>query len=84
MRRPSAEVWDPDIPQLGLLDLLLSVPFPAHHYEVGGAGYLLDLVIRVVKSEVCSFSDGPSPAVVCEQDEEEEAEGAKGDEGEDV
>lgn len=84
MRSPPTEVWDPDVPQLGLLDLLFPVSLPAHHHEVGGTWYLLDLVVRVLKVETNLFSDGPSPVVICEQEEEEEAEGAEECERQDV
>lgn len=66
MRRLSAEVGDPDVPQLGLLDLLLSVSLPAHHHEIGGTRDLLDFILRVLELEIRPLSGGSPPIVVYE------------------
>src|SRR5882757_7667963 len=81
MRRPSTKVRDPYIPQLGLLDLLLTVSLPAHHHEIRGTWNLLDLVIWVFIQWLSAVSP---PIVVCEKGEEEQAEGAERDDGYDI
>ena len=73
---PSAEAGDPDLPQLGLFDLLLPMTLPAHHHEIGGTGYLLDLIIRVAEVGTHPSRKG-SPTVICEKGENEKREGAE-------
>lgn len=84
MRKLSAEVGDTDIPQLGLFDLLLPMSFPTHHHEVGGAWYLLDLILRVLEFVTHPLREGSLPTVICEQGEKEEAEGAEEGDGQDI
>lgn len=77
MREPSAKVGDPNLPQLGFLDLVLGVSLPADHNEIGGAWYLLDLVVWILESGVQLSRGSPLPRVVCEYDENDKAEGTK-------
>ena len=81
MCRSSAEVGDQDLPQLGLLNLLLPVSPPAHHDEIVGTWYRLDLVIWVLGLENRSPSEGSPPIVIRKKDDEEETEAGEGDEG---
>ena len=81
MHGSPAKVEDPDLPQLGLLDLLLGVTLPAHHHEIGGTWYLLDLVLRILELGVQLSMRSPLPRVVCEYNENDEAEGPEDGDG---
>lgn len=78
MRGPSG---DPNLQQLWFLDLLLGVTLPAHHHEIGGTWYLLNLVLRVLELGVWLSKGGPLPRVVRECDENDKAEGAEESDG---
>jgi hypothetical protein len=54
----------------------------AHHHEVGGAWYFLDLVIRIPEFETLPLSRGLPPAA-SEKGEEDGAEGAEDGEWQD-
>jgi len=84
MRGPPTKVGNPNLPQLGFLDLLLGVSFPADHNEIGGAWYLLDLVLGILELGVQLSRRGPLPRVVCEYNEDDNEEGAEESDGQDI
>lgn len=81
MRRSLAEAVDQNLTELRFLDPLLALSLPAHHHEVGGAWYLFDLVLWVLELGIEPSKEGSPPSVVCEHNENEEAERAEKSDG---